>query len=198
MLFERRLREGINAGTITMTFRQWRRSQVVPGGRYRTGADIIEVESVDIVAADEITPDEARAAGYVSADELRADLRGPADLPISRIRFHRVDDADPRAILAANDELDAAQMKELERRLARLDAASPHGPWTAATLSAIGANPGTVSTDLAQAAGLDRFTFKRDVRKLKELGLTLSLTTGYRLSPRGEAYLRRLRDRDST
>ncbi len=125
------------------------------------------------------------------------DLRGPADLPISRIRFHRVDEADPRAALAANDELDAAQMKELDRRLARMDAASPHGPWTVATLSAIAANPGTVSTELAKAAGLDRFTFKRDVRKLKELGLTLSLTTGYQLSPRGEAYLRRLRDRDS-
>jgi hypothetical protein len=29
-----------------------------------------------------------------------------------------------------------------------------------------------------------------DVRKLKNLGLTLSLEKGYRLSPRGEAYLR--------
>jgi hypothetical protein len=28
------------------------------------------------------------------------------------------------------------------------------------------------------------------VRKLKELGLTESLPVGYRLSPRGEAYLR--------
>jgi hypothetical protein len=28
------------------------------------------------------------------------------------------------------------------------------------------------------------------VRKLKELGLTESLNPGYRLSPRGEAYLR--------
>ena len=30
--------------------------------------------------------------------------------------------------------------------------------------------------------------FKRDVRKLKELGLTESLPVGYRLSPRGRAY----------
>ena len=34
--------------------------------------------------------------------------------------------------------------------------------------------------------------FKLDVRKLKGLGLTISLGTGYRLSPRGEAYLRHL------
>jgi hypothetical protein len=32
-------------------------------------------------------------------------------------------------------------------------------------------------------------SFKRDVRKLKELGLTESLEVGYRLSPRGAALL---------
>ena len=31
--------------------------------------------------------------------------------------------------------------------------------------------------------------FKRDVRKLKELGLTESLEIGYRLSPRGVAFM---------
>jgi hypothetical protein len=35
-------------------------------------------------------------------------------------------------------------------------------------------------------------TFKRLVRKLKELGLTESLTVGYRLSPRGRALFERL------
>jgi len=190
VLFERRLRDGISDGTITMMFRCWRRSQVVAGGRYRTGVDIIEVDSVEIVSAADITAGEARAAGYASPDELRAGLRGAAEVPIYRIHFHRVDEADPRATLAANDDLDSPQLREIDRRLARLDAASPHGPWTMATLSAIAANPGTVSTELAKAAGLERFMFKRDVRKLKELGLTLSLTTGYRLSPRGEAYLR--------
>lgn len=43
------------------------------------------------------------------------------------------------------------------------------------------------------AAGLGRETppFKRDVRRLKELGLTRSLEVGYELSPRGRAYLGR-------
>ncbi len=35
----------------------------------------------------------------------------------------------------------------------------------------------------------DTLPFKRDVRKLKELGLTESLAVGYRISPRGRAYL---------
>jgi hypothetical protein len=39
-------------------------------------------------------------------------------------------------------------------------------------------------------AGRERLEFKRDVRKLKELGLTLSLEVGYELSPRGRAFVR--------
>ena len=38
VLFERRLRDGINAGTVTVAFRRWRRRQVTIGGRYRTGS----------------------------------------------------------------------------------------------------------------------------------------------------------------
>ena len=37
--------------------------------------------------------------------------------------------------------------------------------------------------------GRETAPFKLDVRKLKNLGLTLSFRIGYRLSPRGEAYL---------
>lgn len=41
------------------------------------------------------------------------------------------------------------------------------------------------------AAGIGDGSIKRDVRKLKALGLTESLEVGYRLSPRGRAYLER-------
>ena len=41
--------------------------------------------------------------------------------------------------------------------------------------------------EVAAELGRDTASFKRDVRKLKELGLTESLDIGYRLSPRGEA-----------
>jgi biotin operon repressor len=46
-----------------------------------------------------------------------------------------------------------------------------------------------VSTALAEALGRERFALKADVRKLKRLGLTLSLEVGYELSPRGRSYL---------
>jgi len=53
--------------------------------------------------------------------------------------------------------------------------------------------PGVVSTVLAEQLGLDRPSFKLNVRKLKALGLTESLEVGYRLSPRGSALLAALR-----
>jgi hypothetical protein len=50
---------------------------------------------------------------------------------------------------------------------------------------------------LADRLGRDvLLSFKTDVRKLKALGLTESLGTGYRLSPRGRAYLDALRPTD--
>ena len=45
------------------------------------------------------------------------------------------------------------------------------------------------AADLAPELGLERLPFKARVRRLKELGLTESLERGYRLSPRGAAYL---------
>ena len=46
-----------------------------------------------------------------------------------------------------------------------------------------------MSTVLADEAGQERFSFKTRVRRLKALGLTESLPVGYRLSPRGRAFL---------
>ena len=115
MQFERRLRLGIADGSITMTFRRWARPQVVAGHRYRTGDGIIEMDAVDVIDARRITEDEARRAGYDSAAELLGDLRGPAHHRLYRLRFHRIDSPDPRALLA--DDLKGL-LEALDRGLA--------------------------------------------------------------------------------
>jgi hypothetical protein len=53
-------------------------------------------------------------------------------------------------------------------------------------------NPRVRAPDLAAGLGLDKPTFKNDVAKLKGLGLTISFSPGYELSPRGKAYLNTL------
>jgi hypothetical protein len=190
VLFEQRFWAPIAAGEVTVTFRRWKRRQVVPGRRYRSPAGMLEVDALDPVAEADITDADARASGYPDAATLIRDLRGTPDLELVRVRFHVVDEPDPRTELAHDADLDEAAVAELDRRLDRLDRASRHGPWTRPTLALIAGRPGVRAGDLAEAVGRERLPFKADVRKLKGLGLTLSLEVGYRLSPRGEAYLR--------
>jgi hypothetical protein len=190
MLFEQRFWPLIADGSVTLTFRRWRRNQAVAGRRYRTPGGIIEVERVDIVTPASITDADARRSAFESAAEVIANLRGEADSSIFRVQFHIVNEPDPRAVLAASDELSVDDVAEIDRRLDRLDRASSHGPWTRAVLETIAARPGVRAPDLAEGFGRETQPFKIDVRKLKNLGLTLSLTVGYRLSPRGESYLR--------
>ncbi len=189
MLFEQRFWEPIARGEVTVTFRRWKRRQVVPGRRYRTAGGIVEVDALDVIDVADISDADARASGHADAAAVVADLRGTPELDLFRVRFHLVDEPDPRAALAADDRLDADALAELDRRLDRLDAASRHGAWTRPTLACIAAHPGVRAGDLADELGRERLPFKADVRKLKHLGLTLSLEVGYRLSPRGEAYL---------
>jgi hypothetical protein len=194
VLFQARFWPLIADGRVTVTFRRWKRHQVVAGHRYRTGHRIvgrmiIEVDSVDEVDPAAITGADARHAGFPDAATLVGQLRGDPALPVYRIAFHLVDEPDPRTVLAASAELTAADRAEIARRLDRLDRASSHGPWTRAVLEVIAARPGTRAADLAASFGRETQPFKNDVRKLKNLGLTESLEVGYRLSPRGRAYL---------
>ncbi|MFL6129027.1 MAG: hypothetical protein ACJ73E_08165 [Mycobacteriales bacterium] len=191
MLLERRAREGILAGTVTVLYRRWRRAQVVAGRSYRTAAGRVAVDEVAVVDPALLTDDDAWPAGYGSVRQLLADLRGTDGDPVFRLVVRPADGPDPREELAAAATLTAADVCDLDRRLARLDRASVRGPWTTAMLTTIRDNPGRRAGDLAADAGRETQPFKLDVRKLKALGLTQSLQVGYRLSPRGEAYLRR-------
>jgi hypothetical protein len=188
--FEVRFGPAIQAGEVTLTYRRWRRRQAIAGHRYRTSVGYLEVDQVDVVEPATITRDDATSAGYPDVAALVADLRGSPDLPLYRIRFHVVDGPDPRDVLAAAAELSPVEVADIVGRLARLDKASKSGPWTGTTLDLIRERPGVRAADLAASVGRETQPFKLDVRKLKGLGLTLSLEVGYRLSPRGEAFLR--------
>jgi hypothetical protein len=191
MLFKQRFWKGLANGTVTVTFRRWKRPQAVVGRRYRTPAGLIEVDAVERVEAAGISERDVRRAGYRDRSKLLADLdRYGSGKPVYRIGFHFAG-ADPREELRRSDELAGDELAELTARLARLDRAGPRGPWTSTILRLIGERPGVRAAELAASMGRDRASFKLDVRRLKELGLTESLEVGYRLSPRGRALLTR-------
>ena len=197
MLIPKSFWEPIRSGEVTLVFRRWSRPQVLAGRVYRTAAGRLAVSRVSVVTLDEITGIEAAKAGYADAAAVTATLRGGPEDPIYRIEFRHLDEPDPRAVLADDADLGAEEVAEIGRRLARLDGASRQGPWTLATLELIEAHPQRRAPDLAEMVGRETPPFKLDVRKLKNLGLTLSFRIGYRLSPRGEAYLAARRESDS-
>jgi hypothetical protein len=191
VLFRRRSLDGIRAGEITLAFRRWDRPRARAGGRQRTVIGELAIDSVEPVARRSITAADARRAGHDSLKELLGELDARGDAQIWRVELHWAGE-DPRRSLRERADLSAGEVDQLRARLRRLDASSRHGAWTRRTLDLIAANPEVRAENLAASIGREKLPFKRDVRKLKELGLTESLLVGYRLSPRGQALLERL------
>ena len=187
MLFPSRFLEGIAGGTITLAFRRWKSPRAKVGSRHHSPVGLIEIDEVDVVELTDISVEDARNAGYESLDELVQWLSA-RDGPIHRVAFHFAG-PDPRIELRNRSDLDEDDIDEIQARLAGFDRASEDGPWTAAVLGVIRDRPGVRAVDLAGGFGRETLPFKRDVRRLKELGLTESLEVGYRLSPRGRAFL---------
>jgi hypothetical protein len=186
VLISRATAQGIADGSVTVAFRRWDRPRVRPGGTQRTVAGVVRFDSVEEVDPGTLTEEDAAAAG-VRAELLR--LLGRRDgAHVYRMRVCLAG-ADPRVALREQDELSDDDRRAVDQRLDRWDAARPEGPWTREVLRLIADRPGVRAPDLAAALGRETLPFKRDVRKLKELGLTHSLEVGYEISPRGRAYL---------
>lgn len=196
MLIPRPVLDGIVEGRVTLAFRRWDRPHAKTGALHRTPVGLVAIDAVDVVRLDSITAAEARAAGAESRAELLRFLRG-RDGRVYRVQL-RYAGADPRIALRGDATLSDADLAAIQARLARLDQASRKGPWTRDVLELIAANPARRAPDLAAIRGLPTQPFKTDVRKLKELGLTESLEVGYRISPRGRAYLDRTADASVT
>lgn len=191
MLLNRRTLDGISAGTVRVVYRRWKKPAAVPGGRQRTVIGELTIDAVEQVSQSKLTKADAIEAGFSSRVELLRDLEKFGEGTLYRIRLHLAG-PDSRIALRSQDDLTADDVETLRRRLDRLDAASPRGPWTRAVLTLIEAHPARRAPDLAAMVGRETVDFKRDVRKLKELGLTESLPVGYQLSPRGAATLNAL------
>lgn len=184
MLFPHRTLVRIASGEVDLAFRRWLRPAVRPGTALRTEVGVLTVGAVDAVDEGAVSEEEARRAGYGSRVELLADQRPGADRRLYRVAL-RYTGADPRTALRTDTALSAAELDAIVSGLARLDARSGRGPWTTATLELIAARPAVRAAELAARVGRETPRFKADVRTLKERGLTESLETGYRLSPRG-------------
>ncbi len=195
MLLRTAALERIVRGEVSLVFRRWRRPTVRTGGSLRTALGVLRIAEVAAVEESGVSAADAAAAGYASRGALLKDV-GSREGQLYRIAVEYAG-ADPRIALRRRDELSAAEADDLLRRLERLDARAPTGPWTLRVLAEIEAGPGVAARTMARQLGCEKDWLKPQVRKLKNLGLTVSLPVGYELSPRGRVALQRLRAGES-
>ena len=189
-MFKSRFESGIHAGKITRTYRRWKSRQVKQGGTYqlmRGGA--VEVTRIDEIRSSNITNTAATKAGFLTADELLdyidANSTGGTLYCIEFAYLQNFQKKGPN-LNALQDEAD---WQALDLKLRKKDQNSKVGKWTTSTLALIGQNPGMPSAKLAPPLKREQRDLKKDIRKLKHLGLTISLESGYKLSDRGRSYL---------
>ena len=187
MLFTAATLRGLTEGRVICTYRRWEVVRPKVGSRFTTAIGVVEVTSITAADEKQLSEEDAADAGFDSVAALVkwTSAKGRGDLYRVGIVLAG---PDPRVALRVSDQLAAADVSALSARLERMDRAADQ-PWTHNTLRQIQRQPGVVSTELAAEAGQERRAYKLRVRRLKALGLTESLERGYRLSPRGQAYL---------
>lgn len=188
MLIKNVILDRIVTGDIDTLFRRQKRPTVKTGGTLRTRVGMLDIVRVDQVELDEITARDAKRAGFASVTDAVAELTQKPEGDFYRVRV-RVGGVDPRITLREQAHLSATELADVHQRLEGLDVRSKRGPWTKQFLAMIAEQPHTRAPDLAASIGWETKPFKDNVRKLKGLGLTISHSPGYELSPRGEAVL---------
>ena len=98
MMFTKRLRDGVRRGDITLSIRIWKSPRVKAGGRYPMEEGHIEIDSLEPIGFPDITPELARASGFLGVlDLLKVARHGSGD-KIYLVRFHYVPPAKPKRL----------------------------------------------------------------------------------------------------
>jgi DNA-binding transcriptional ArsR family regulator len=197
MLFKSAILEKIRAGGVTLAFRRWRKPSVRAGGSLRTAVGVLAIDRVRRVDPEAISDEDAKRAGYASRRALISELENGREGAVYEIAL-RWSREDPRVALRDAEEIGAGELESLVRQLAALDAQSRAGDWTGNVLQLIGSREGITAGEIAERLGMEKLALKQKIRRLKELGLTESLRSGYRLSRRGTVLLDLLSGRTSS
>lgn len=182
---------GIKSGTITLQFRKWKKPSVRKGSRIKTALGVVEIADIEEIPLNKISDDDAVSAGYQDRKELVNSINSIAEGKIYKIGV-RYYSEDPRIALRENTDVSDKDLNAIKLKLERLDKYGKEGSWTLRVLHLIRDNPQVRAADLAKKLKKEKDALKIDIRKLKNLGLTISHEVGYSISPLGEKVLKRM------
>lgn len=192
MLFKDIHLSGIKSGRITLAFRKWQKASVKIGSLLHTSIGLVEIRKIETVNENDITDKDARNAGFSGKEQLIKSLPRSGTGTIFKISvgYHS---ADPRIKLREQTNLSEQQFSDLKHKLERLDNRSRQEHWTMKILLTIKDNPNLHAIGIAKLTGFEKDWLKLNIRKLKNLGLTISHHVGYELSPLGKIFIEKLK-----
>ena len=173
------------SGEIDTQFRRQKRPTVKPGGTLRTQLGMLAIDDVSRIDLADVTDDDARRSGAGDRQQVIAELTAKPEGDYYRIRL---------PLRRRRSAAGAACRRRADRRRRRRAHGPPRparpmprpmGRGRARRCDLIDDQPHVRAPDLAASVGRETAAFKNDVRKLKALGLTISHSPGYELSPRG-------------
>jgi hypothetical protein len=187
MLFKQKHLEDIKSGKCSLAFRKWKKPSAKKGSLIKTSIGLVEIRSIEEVTLAEIKPADAGAAGFKNTEELFRTLDAIPEGKIYKIgvRYHS---PDPRIALRQQTSITDDMFNTIKTRLDRLERYAGEN-WIKGILLAIQQHPRLRAADLALITGREKEWLKLNIRKLKNLGLTISYHPGYELSPLGDLFL---------
>ena len=194
MLFKKKFLTLVENGKVRIAFRKWTRPSVRESGTLLTPVGQLRIKTLNIVEYDQIADYEILQAGYKNRKELDKELAFKDSGDIYKIEFE-LESTDPRIELREKTTISDEEMTKIIRKLKRLDTSGEVTDWTCKVLEVVDSEPGRYAIEYSSKLGYEKEWFKFNIRKLKNLGLTISLTDGYEISPRGKVVLRELKKR---
>lgn len=191
MLFKQKHLDGIKEGKVSLAFRKWKSTPLKKGSLLKTSVGIVEITDIAIINQPHINEIDAQKAGFINLESLLKSIYSEDAGKIYKIhvRFLKEDKASkPKE----KSSLSQGEIDMLKAKLLQMDKYARHGFWTKDILTSIKDNPKLSLTQLSEKTGKTKEWLNLNIRKLKNLGLTVSLDPGFDLSPTGKLLMEQL------
>lgn len=198
MLFKSKILKKIADGEVTIAFRKWNRPSVKTNGTLKTSVGLLKIMSVEKVLLSHVTQSEIEKAGYTCMTQLEAELNMKKEGQIYCISF-QLTGPDPRIELRETTDLSANELDVLIQKLEKWNSneQAPIKNWVYRIFLFLYDEPGGFARHYAAKLNVEKEWLKTNMRKLKNLGLTISEGRGYTLSKRGVTVLKFWIERNS-
>ena len=152
MLFKQKHLDGIKAGTVTLAFRRWKRTDLKKGSLIKTTIGMVEITDIATNKEPHTNDIDAKKAGFINLDSLVKSLHSEEEAKIYKmhVRYY-IELAKKKA--PEKTSLSMGDINKLKAKLTQFDKYSRSGAWTTNILKTLHENPKATSTELTLKTG---------------------------------------------